>query len=170
MLSFFVSHTKKHKKHKNHKDALIKNHNNHLRERLRDLEDRSSRDNLRIDGIAEIYKETWEQTEEILQNLFEEKLQLETIPVERAHRVGKKEMNNKRTIVVKLASFKDKLKIISEARKLKGTNISINEDYSKETLEIRKEKWKEVKELRKNGMYAILVYDKVVTKRKYRKR
>ena len=68
MLSFFVSHTKKHKKHKNHKDALIKNHNNHLRERLRDLEDRSSRDNLRIDGIAEIYKETWEQTEEILQN------------------------------------------------------------------------------------------------------
>ena len=27
-------------------------------------------------------KETWEQTEEILQNLIEEKLQLENIPVE----------------------------------------------------------------------------------------
>ena len=39
----------------------------------------------------------------------------------------------------------------------------------KETLEIRKEKWKEVKELRKNNAYAILVYDKVVTKGKYRK-
>ena len=72
--------------------------------------------------------ETWEQTEEILQNLFKEKLQLESISVERAHRVGDKENNNKRTIVVKLASFKDKLKIISETRKLKGTNISINED------------------------------------------
>ena len=48
-------------------------------------------------------------------------------------------------------------------------NININEDYSKETLEIRKEKWKEVKELRKNGTYAILVYDKVVIKGKYRK-
>ena len=56
-----------------------------------------------------------------------------------------------------------------EDEKLKGTNISINEDYSKETLEIRKEKWKEVKELRKNGTYAILVYDKVVIKGKYRK-
>ena len=109
-----------------------------------------------------------EQTEETLQNLFEEKLQLENISLERAHRVGNKE-KNKQTKVVKLASFKDKLKIISEARKLKGTNISINEDYSKETLEIRKEKWKEVKELRKNGTYAILVYDKVVTKGKYRK-
>ena len=113
---------------------------------------------------------TWEQTEKILQNLFKEKLQLENISVETVLRVGNgKGKYNKRTIVVKLASFKDKLKIISEARKLKGTNISINEDYSKETLEIRKEKLKEVKELRKNGAYAILVYDKVATKGKYRK-
>ena len=113
--------------------------------------------------------ETWKQTEEILQNLFEEKLQLENISVERVHWAGNKEKNNTRTIVVKLASFKDKLKTISVAPKLKGTNISVNEDYSKETLEIRKEKWKEVKELRKNGTYAILVYDKVVIKGKYRK-
>ena len=67
--------------------------------------------------------ETWEQTEEILHNLFKEKLQLENISVGKAHGVGNKEKNNKRTIVVKLASFKDKLKIISDARKLKGTNI-----------------------------------------------
>ena len=160
--------SKQKQKHKEDINELWKD-NDQLCERLRDLEDRSRRDNLRIDGIAEVENETWEQTEEILQNLFKEKLQLENISVERAHRVGNKEKNNKRTIVLKLASFKDKLKIISEARKLKGTNISINEDYSKETLEIRKEKWKEVKELRKNGTYAILVYDKVVTKGKYRK-
>ena len=137
-------------KHKEDINELWKD-NDQLCERLRDLEDRSRRDNLRTDGIAELENETWEQTEEILHNLFKEKLELENISVERAHRVGNKGKNNKRTIVLKLASFKDKLKIISEARKLKGTNISINEDYSKETLEIRKEKWKEVKELRKNG-------------------
>ena len=68
------------------------------------------------------------ETEEILKNLFEEKLQLETTSVERAHRIGNKVKNKKRTVVVKLASFNDKLKIISEARKLKGTNITINED------------------------------------------
>ena len=89
--------------------------------------------------------ETWKQTEEILQNLFEEKLQLENISVERAYREGNKEKNKKRTIAVKLASFKDKLRIISEARKLKSTNTSRNEDYSKETLGIRKEKSKVVK-------------------------
>ena len=160
--------SKQKQKHKEDINELWKD-NDQLCERLRDLEDRSRRDNLRIDGIAELENETWEQTEEILQNLLKEKLQLENISVERAHRVGNKGKNDKRTIVLKLASFKDKLKIISEARKLKGTNISINEDYSKETLEIRKEKWKEVKELRKNGTYAILVYDKVVIKGKYRK-
>ena len=160
--------SKQKQKHKEDINELWKD-NDQLCERLRDLEDRSRRDNLRIDGIAELENETWEQTEEILHNLFKEKLELENISVERAHRVGNKGKNDKRTIVLKLASFKDKLKIISEARKLKGTNISINEDYSKETLEIRKEKWKEVKELRKNGTYAILVYDKVVIKEKYRK-
>ena len=160
--------SKQKQKHKEDINELWKD-NDQLCERLRDLEDRSRRDNLRIDGIAELENETWEQTEEILHNLFKEKLELENISVERAHRVGNKGKNNKRTIVLKLASFKDKLKIISEARKLKGTNISINEDYSKETLEIRKEKWNEVKELRKNGTYAILVYDKVVIKGKYRK-
>ena len=61
----------------------------------RDLKDRSRHDNLRIDGIAEVENETWEQTEEILQNLFKEKLMLENISVERAHRVGNKEKNNK---------------------------------------------------------------------------
>ena len=160
--------SKQKQKHKEDINELWKD-NDQLCERLRDLEDRSRRDNLRIDGIAEVENETWEQTEEILHNLFKEKLELENISVERAHRVGNKGKNNKQTIVLKLANFKDKLKIISEARKLKGTNISINEDYSKETLEIRKEKWKEVKELRKNGTYAILVYDKVIIKGKYRK-
>ena len=46
----------------------------------------------------------------------------------------------KKAIVAKFASFKDQQKILSETRKLKGTNININEDYSKDTLEIRAEK------------------------------
>ena len=119
--------SKQKQKHKEDINKLWKD-NDQLCERPRDLEDRSRRDNLRSDEIAEAGNETGKQTEEILQNLFKEKLQLESISVERAHRVGDKENNNKRTIVVKLASFKDKLKIISETRKLKGTNISINED------------------------------------------
>ena len=64
---------------------------------------------------------------------------------------------------------KDKQKIPVETRKLISTNININEDYFKQTIELRKEKWETVKELRKNGTYAGLVFNKIAAKGKYRK-
>ena len=121
--------SKQRQKHKEDINKLWKD-NDQLCERPRDLEDRSRRDNLRSDEIAEAGNETGKQTEEILQNLFKEKLQLESISVERALRVGNKEKNNKQTIAVKLA----RLKKTRETRKLKGKNININENYSGETL------------------------------------
>ena len=54
---------------------------------MRDLEDRSRRDNLRVDGLKEIDNETWEKTEEILQQMIRDVLELEGINIERAHRV-----------------------------------------------------------------------------------
>ena len=56
---------------------------------------------------------------------------LRNIKVERAHRVGNKEKSKERTIVAKFARFEDKQKDISEPQKLKGTNINLNEGYSK---------------------------------------
>ena len=44
--------------------------NEFLREKMRDLEDRSKRDNVRADGLKEIDNDTWEQFEEILQLLI----------------------------------------------------------------------------------------------------
>ena len=85
--------SKQKQKHKEDISELWKD-NDQFCERLRDLEDRSRLDNLRIDGIAEVENETWEQTEEILQNLFKEKLQLGKISVKRARRVGKKKKKN----------------------------------------------------------------------------
>ena len=39
--------------------------NEYLREKLRDIEDRSRRNDLRIDGLQEAESEKWEQTEKI---------------------------------------------------------------------------------------------------------
>ena len=138
---------------------------------MRDLEDRSRRDNLRVDGLKEIENETWEQTEGILQQMIRDILELEGITMERAHRVGNKsnERNTPRTIAAKFSSYKDTQTVLSIAKKIKGKKIYINEDYSKETLEIRKENWQTVKRLRSQGTYAYLVYDRIVTKGKFRK-
>ena len=64
--------------------------------------------------------------------------------IERAHPVGKKERGQERQIVVHFNSYKNKLDILRNCKKRKGTNFSIFEDFSKETASIRKENRKEV--------------------------
>ena len=58
--------------------------------------------------------------------------------------------------------------ILNNASSFKGTNRFINEDYSKETVAIKKEKWKKIKQLQEQGKDAVLVYSKVVTREKSR--
>ena len=54
--------------------------------------------------------------------------------------------------------------------KLKGQNIYINEDFSNETMDIRKDKWQSKISLRSQGKDASLVYDKTVVKGNFRRR
>ena len=157
------------KQHGNEIDELWQE-NEYLCEKLRDIEDRCRRDNLRIDGLQEVENETWEQTENILKGMIQEKLEIQDINIERAHRVGSTSNTSPRTVVAKFSSFNGKQLVLSAAKKLKGQNIYINEDFSKKTMDIRKEKWKSVKSLRSQGKYAILVYDKIVVKGNFRKR
>ena len=49
-------------------------------------------------------------------------------------------------------------------QKIENTNIFIDEDFSPETMEYRKQLWEEVKELRKKGNIAHLNYRLVVNK------
>ena len=77
-----------------------------------------------------------------------------------------KKKDTSRTIAAKFNSCKTKKTILKNGRKLKDTGYHINKDFSKETVEIKKENWKKVKDLRKNGKYAILVYDKVFWREK----
>ena len=84
---------------------------------------------------------------------FHEKLEIhDNIIIERAYRTkGITTINNTaakkqpRTIVIKLANYKDKSMILRNVHKLKGSVIFINEDFRKQTIDLRKELWKEVK-------------------------
>ena len=93
--------------------------NEYLRERLRDMEDRSRRDNLRIDGLKEVENETWEQTEQILKSMIQEKLEIEDANIERAHRVGNTNSTLPRTVIAKFSIFKGKQIVLSAAKKFK---------------------------------------------------
>ena len=75
-----------------------------MKEKLWNLEDRSRRDNLGLDWIPEYEKESWDDTGNLLKDTLREKLVLNNIQIERAHRVGAKERVKDKAIVAKFSS------------------------------------------------------------------
>ena len=57
-------------------------------EKLRDMKDRSRRNNLRIDGLNDVKNETLEKIKQILKSMIQGKLEIEDVNIKRAHRVG----------------------------------------------------------------------------------
>lgn len=147
---------------------------NELKEKSRQLEDRNRRNNLRIDGIYESERETWAEAEQKVQKIFCEQLKINNVVIERAHRIGtrsnlKDTKDKPRTIVLKLLNYKDKENILKNAKMLKGKGIYINEDFSEHTNQIRRSLMERMMKERKDGKYAVIVYDKLVVKEFNRK-
>ena len=137
-----------------------------IRNKLTELEDRSRRNNIRINGIAEEPGETLEECERKVHRLLSEELDMNDVVIERAHRVKAYSREKKpskksrsRTVVCKLLHRR-----YNNSHRLKGTAYYVNEDFSKETLAYRKELWEKVKALRKEGKVAYLNYKSIVVK------
>ena len=74
--------------------------------------------------------------------------------------------NKRRKIIVKFLNFKDKQEVLSEykVRKLWTKVIFINEDFSEDTMEKRKGLFQRTKELREEGKFAKVVYDRLTVR------
>ena len=64
-------------------------------DRLPELQDRSRRNNLRVDGVTEEKGETWEDSEKKVPEILSYKLEIEHVTIKGAHRV--KPYQNKKT-------------------------------------------------------------------------
>ncbi|XP_065656801.1 uncharacterized protein LOC136082211 [Hydra vulgaris] len=135
---------------------------NKINNKLREIRDRSRRNNLRITGIKESEHESWEESELKVLKLFEETLEIKNVKIERAHRTGPRDAKKNRTIILKLLNYKDKIDIMKRSVRLKGINIYINEDFCYETVQIRKDLRDKMLRERKQGKYAFISYDKLI--------
>ena len=87
--------------------------------KVRDLEDRSRKNNFRFDGLLQPQGEDWHGSEVKIKKLIKEKLGIENVEIERAYRIGKEERDDqsqRRTIIAKLLNYKDKEKVLQECR------------------------------------------------------
>ena len=72
-------------------------------------------------------------------------------------RMGKRRGSRPRTIICRFVRFKDKQKILQNAKKLNNTVMYIYEDFCKDTMELRKSLWEEVLNYRRQGNLLISI-------------
>ena len=89
----------------------------------------------------------------------------EHIEIDCYHRLSKKKNQNRpRTIVCRITKFKEKQKILKNAKLLKNTGIFIYEDFCKDRMELRKELRQEVLEYRRQNKFAYLTYRSILVR------
>ena len=119
-----------------------------VKDKARDLEDRSRRGNIVMFGVpeAEGDKNVTEKTEELLIDVLEKHSLLNKTDLEntyslfeRVHRLGPRKEGKTRPIIAKCSFYKDKERWLKSSSNLKGTPYSLAEDYCKTTLDIRRQ-------------------------------
>uniref|UniRef100_A0A8D8SFJ1 Endonuclease-reverse transcriptase n=1 Tax=Cacopsylla melanoneura TaxID=428564 RepID=A0A8D8SFJ1_9HEMI len=127
--------------------------------------------NIMVFNYEEKENENWETLEEAMLNLFKEDLGL-TCRVEdldECMRVGTKRDGKTRPIKIGFTSYKKKLSVLRNKKKLKGTKmskISITEDYSQQVRERRRALIPIVDEMKRRGEFAEIRYDEIFTRTK----
>ncbi|XP_068735211.1 protein unc-13 homolog C-like [Montipora capricornis] len=136
-----------------------------LGNKLDDLENRSRLNNLCFEGIPESLNETWQESESKIKHLISSHMpEVGTdFVIERAHRVGTPRSDSKpRKILVQFLNYKDRKTVFKAKKKLHGTNMCVNKDYSDHVIKKRTELMPKLKEARRKNQRAFLRFDKLV--------
>ena len=146
----------------------LQRENEQFRKEKDDLENRSRRNiNLIFYGVSqEDPDESWSVSEEKVSNVIRNSLEIEDdIEFERCHRLtNARHVRGAKPIIAMLSKFKDKNKILANANKLRNSDLSIGEDFSKrlraihsKLIQFRKSICSEDRTLKANVRYDKLV-------------
>lgn len=140
-----------------------------LMSKVDDLDNRSRRCNLIFYGIADSdSKEPWSESEKHVKNICTRMLKITPQFIERAHRIGKFIPGKNRPVIANFASYKEKQDLLMSAKNLKGTDISLSEDFSPQRRTIRRRLWKFAQEHKTDDTQAIIKNDTLyLNKTKY---
>ncbi|KAL1446945.1 hypothetical protein WDU94_015621, partial [Cyamophila willieti] len=121
--------------------------------------------NIMVFNCEEKENENWETLEKTMLNLFNENLGVNcrVEDLDECVRVGTKGDGKIRPIKVSFTSYKKKLNVLRNKKKLKGTKTSITEDYNKQVRERRRALVPIVNQIRMKGEFAEIRFDKIFT-------
>lgn len=122
--------------------------------------------NLIIYGLKELNTSSYFATESYVMNFIKDsvKVNIKEEELDLVRRIGKKDENKCRPILLRVTTFRKKILILKNKKQLKGQDIYISEDFSYETRAKRKELFEPMVEARKAGKIAYIRYDKLIIK------
>lgn len=77
------------------------------------------------------------------------------------HRLGRKEGLKIRPVILHFGDYEEKMTVLKNCNRLKGSKISVQQDFSKETLRTRKLLWESAMPNKRNGDKVFLVRDRL---------
>jgi hypothetical protein len=121
--------------------------------------EQARKNNLIVFGLEERNGEKYEDTLKMVEQLVMEKMGVQEIQghIDYVKRLGRSRGN--RPIFVKLTTFSKKLEVLKNTSKLAGSRIKVEQDYSREVREIRREQISYVKDARSRGHKAVMKKD-----------
>ena len=117
------------------------------------MEDFSRKLNIVVDGLPESREENDEQLQAKIKRLLAERFQVES-NFDVVHRLGSmRDPSNERprSVIVRFKELPSRQACMRSSAKLKGTNIYLNEDLSKASMDILRSKLDELHEKRRQG-------------------
>lgn len=145
-------------------NKVLKNEVQRLKEKVNYLEEKNRKNNLLIHGIKETEKNHQELFILIKETLGNLDIDIDKYQINNYYRLGKKQGDGKvRPILISFTSFQKKLAILISKKKMPKQTY-ITEDFSKETLETRKNLQEELKQIKQSGKNAFIRNNKIVIK------
>lgn len=126
-----------------------------------DLESRSRRNNILLHGLPEDPNEKGDTLSSNVSKLLTEMLEIPCPHIERCHRIGKVREGRPRPVIMRILDFGEKMRIMKNVSKLKGSNFRVTEDFSLRVRTIRKNLYDATSSFRKNGSDVKIRYDHV---------
>lgn len=145
-------------------NKLLKSEVDILNKKIKYLDNMNKKNNIILHGVKE-KENSYEGLLNIIKDiLLTLNVKIENNEINKYYRLGKKQEGNKdRPILICFTSYHKKVEILKNKRKT-PQKIYITEDFSKETLEMRRNLKQQLKEERDKGNEAFIKNNKVIVK------
>ncbi|CAH2091435.1 unnamed protein product [Euphydryas editha] len=136
-----------------------------LNRKIKHLENVNRKNNIIIHGVKETEK-SYDDLFTIIKNTLKNiNVNIEKFEINKYHRLGRKQDGKTRPVLITFTSQQKRAEILKHKKQMPQQTY-ITEDFSKETIEVRKNLQLQLKEEKKRGNIAFIKNNKLIIKEK----